>query len=66
MIYILFGKPLFFWLGLLAYSLLLLQIYLGMMLMKGKPVLIYHRLNAGLLFLVVTVHFLLAISLYIK
>lgn len=65
MIIIVLGKPLAFWIGILAFFSLSLQIYLGMKMAKGHPELLkYHRLNAIILFSVVVVHLLLVLALY--
>jgi len=66
MIFILFGKPLVFWAGLLALLSFSLQIYLGVKMIKGQPELLkYHRLNAFILCFIVLVHLILGLMLYL-
>jgi len=66
MIYILFGKPLVFWFGIIAFISFSFQIYSGWQVHKGKYYLFkYHRLNAFILSVIVIVHLLLGLSLYL-
>jgi hypothetical protein len=66
MIFILFGKPLVFWLGLLALLSFSTQIYLGIKMTHGHPeILKYHRLNAFILCFIVIVHLTLGLLLYL-
>lgn len=66
MIIILFGKPLVFWIGLLALVSFSLQIYLGVKMVKGRPdFLKYHKLNAAILCFIVLVHLTLGLMLYL-
>jgi len=66
MIIILFGKPLAFWLGFLALASFCWQIYLGVRMTKGHPEpLTYHRVNAGILTVIIIVHMFFGLSLYL-
>jgi hypothetical protein len=66
MIIILFGKPLVFWVGILALLFFSLQIYLGVKMTKGHPGLLkYHRLNAVVLCFIVAIHLVLGLMLYL-
>lgn len=66
MIIILLGKPLVFWLGLLALLFFTLQVYSGVKMVKGKPELLkYHKTNAIILCLIVAVHLVLGLLLYL-
>ncbi len=66
MIYILFGKPLVFWFGIIAFMLFFYQIYLGLKMAKGNfGLLPRHRFNAFILFAIVIIHLLLGLSLYL-
>lgn len=66
MIYILFGKPLVFWFGILAFVLFSYQIYLGLKMSRGNfGLLPRHRLNAFILSAIVIIHLLLGLSLYL-
>lgn len=52
-----FGRPINVWLGILLGLLLLWQIYLGMMMVRGRMNLLkLHKINAATLFLVALVH----------
>jgi hypothetical protein len=65
MIIILLGKPLVFWLGILAFFSFSLQIYLGVVMVKGRPGLLkYHKLNAAILCSIVAVHIVFGLLLY--
>jgi len=67
MIFILFGLPLVFWVGIVALISFSLQIYLGLKMMHGHPeYLKYHRLNAFILCGIVAVHIVLGLTLYIN
>ena len=62
---LLFGKPLVFWIGLIALLLFSLQIYLGIMMKKGHPEYFkYHGINAFILATIVIVHLTLGLILY--
>lgn len=66
MFIIIFGKPLAFWVGILALLSLSWQIYLGMRMIKGRPGLLrYHKFNAGILIFIVIIHAILALALYL-
>ena len=66
MIIILFGKPLVFWFGIVAFLSFALQIYLGVKMVKGRPDLLkYHKLNAAVLCFIVAIHIILALILYL-
>jgi len=66
MIYIFLGKPLVFWIGIVALASFSYQMYLGMQLKKGRfDLLPRHRLNAFVLSFIVIVHLLLGLSLYL-
>lgn len=65
MIYILFGKPLVFWLGTVAFISFSYQIYLGIKMSRGRlDLLPRHRLNAFVLSVIVIIHLFLGLSLY--
>ena len=65
MIFIIFGKPLVFWLGLITLSSFILQIYLGYRLSHGRSDLFkFHRLNAVILSSLVVIHLTLGFLLY--
>lgn len=65
MVFIIFGKPLVFWFGLITLISFILQIYLGYRLSHGHPELFkYHRLNAIVLMCLVLVHLTLGFLLY--
>jgi hypothetical protein len=52
-----FGRPINVWLGILLGVLLLWQIYLGMMMVRGRMNLLkLHKINATCLFIVALVH----------
>lgn len=67
MVIILFGKPLVFWLGFVVLAALIIQIILGVVMTVGKnyKVLKYHKINAGILVLLVLVHMILGLLLYL-
>lgn len=67
MIYILFGKPLVFWVGIIALISFSYQIYLGVKMTKdGRfDLLPRHRMNAFILSAIVFIHLLLGLSLYL-
>jgi hypothetical protein len=66
MIIILFGKPLVFWVGILALLFFSLQIYLGIKMTKGRRDFFkYHKLNAFILCLIVVVHLIFGLMLYL-
>lgn len=66
MIYILLGKPLVFWVGIIALASFSYQIYLGIKMTKGRfDLLPRHRLNAFVLSVIVVIHLLLGLSLYL-
>jgi hypothetical protein len=66
MIIILFGKPLVFWFGFLAFISFSIQIYLGIKMIKGRPEFFkYHRINAFILCFIVAIHLILALALYL-
>ncbi len=66
MVIILFGKPLVFWVGILASLFFSLQIYLGVKMTKGRPELLkYHKLNALILCFIVVIHLVLGLMLYL-
>gem|GEM_PF-1957082 len=65
MIILLFGKPLVFWLGLMALISFLIQLYLGYKLSHGHPELFkYHLLNAIILSGIVVIHLIFGLLLY--
>jgi len=65
MIVLLFGKPLVFWLGIIVLVFFVLQIYLGVAMVRGNIKLLkYHKLNALVLSLLVIFHLILALFLY--
>lgn len=65
MAFIVFGKPLVLWLGLITLGSFIFQIYLGYRLSHGRSDLFkYHRLNAALLLGLVLVHLTLGFLLY--
>ena len=65
MLFLLFGKPLVFWMGILALILFIGQIYLGVAVTRGKVhFLPYHKINALILSLIVLFHLILALQLY--
>jgi len=67
MIFIIFGKPLVFWLGLITLISFITQITLGYMLSHGRSGLFkYHRLNAIILSCLVLIHLTLGFLLYYK
>jgi len=54
---LIFGRPANIWLGIILGVLLLFQIYLGMMMVRGRMNLLkLHKINAALLLLVALVH----------
>jgi hypothetical protein len=54
---LIFGRPANIWLGIILGVLLLFQIYLGMMMVRGRMNLLkLHKINATLLLLVALVH----------
>ncbi|MFA5942367.1 MAG: plastocyanin/azurin family copper-binding protein [Candidatus Paceibacterota bacterium] len=66
MTFIILGKPLLFWFGLLAIVSLIFQFYLGYKITHGRSDWFkYHKLNAGILGLLVGVHVLFGLSLYL-
>lgn len=66
MIILLLGKPLVFWLGLLALIFFSLQIILGIMMTHGRPHLLkYHKLNAIILSTIVLIHLIFGLTLYL-
>lgn len=67
MIIILFGKPLVFWMGIIALISFSYQIYLGLKMTKGGryDLLPRHRLNAFILSGIVIIHLILGLSLYL-
>lgn len=65
MFYIILGKPLVFWLGLIVLISFITQIYLGIKLSHGRSDLFkYHRLNALILCCLVTVHIIFGLLMY--
>jgi hypothetical protein len=67
MAFLVFGKPLVFWLGLITLTSFIFQIYLGYRLSHGRSDLFkYHRLNAGILVSLVIIHLILGFLLYFK
>ena len=67
MIIILFGKPLVFWLGLIVLVFFILQVTLGVMMTVGKKygLLKYHKINAGILIVLVIIHLIFGLLLYL-
>lgn len=62
---IILDKPLFFWLGILAFLLLLTQIILGIFLSRGNSSLFkWHKIVAVTLLITVIMHGFLALILY--
>jgi len=54
---LLFGRPINIWLGIVLGALLLFQIYLGMMMVRGRMNLLkLHKINAALLLTVAFIH----------
>ncbi len=67
MIFLVFGKPLVFWLGLITLCSFVFQIYLGYRLSHGRSDLFkYHRLNAVVLCCLVAIHLTLGFLLYFQ
>jgi hypothetical protein len=67
MIFILFGKPLVFWLGLITLASFITQITLGYLLSHGRSDLFkYHKMNAIFLSILVLIHLTLGFLLYVK
>jgi hypothetical protein len=65
MVFIIFGKPLVFWLGLITLGSFIFQIYLGYRLTHGRSDLFkYHKLNAFVLSCLVLIHLTLGFLLY--
>jgi hypothetical protein len=65
MVFILFGKPLVFWLGLITLISFVYQIYLGYKLTHGRSDLFkYHKINAIVLSCLVLIHLTLGFLLY--
>lgn len=65
MAFILFGKPLVFWLGLVTLASFITQMYLGFKLSHGRSdFFTAHRLNAGVLACLVMIHLTLGFLLY--
>jgi hypothetical protein len=65
MVFIVLGKPLVFWFGLITLCSFILQIYLGYRLSHGRSDLFkYHRLNAIILSCLVAIHLTLGFLLY--
>jgi hypothetical protein len=66
MITIFLGKPLVFWLGLLALLFFFLQIVTGVMMTVGKryEFLKYHKINVAILIILVLIHAILGLLLY--
>jgi len=61
-----FNLPLTFYVGILTFLLLLFQITLGIMMMKGKVKLLgIHKVNAIILVSIAVIHLYLALRLYI-
>lgn len=66
MITIILGKPLVFWLGLLALIFFLIQITLGILMDKGRKDLYkYHKINAKILSIIVLIHLIFGLTLYL-
>jgi hypothetical protein len=66
MFFIIFGKPLVFWLGLMALASFSWQIYLGYGLTHGHPDYFpKHKINAIILSCIVLVHLILGLLLYL-
>lgn len=66
MIIIFLGKPLVFWFGILTFTSLLIQFYLGIKMVKGHPELLKaHKLNAMVLGTIVIVHLVLGLLMYL-
>jgi len=66
MIFIIFGKPLVFWLGLITLISFIYQIYLGYKLTHGRSDLFkFHRLNAYILCALVATHLIFGLLLYL-
>ncbi len=66
MIFIILGKPIVFWLGLLALIFFLIQISTGILMTKGHPKMFkYHKISAIIFSIIVLLHVLFALSLYI-
>ena len=66
MFFIIFGKPLVFWLGLITLASFIFQLYLGFRLSHGRSDLFkYHRLNAVILTILVLIHLTLGFLLYL-
>ncbi len=65
MAFIILGKPLVFWLGLITLASFIWQLYLGYSLTHGRPDLFkYHKRNAIILACLVAVHLTLGLLLY--
>lgn len=65
MAFIIFGKPLVFWLGIITLFSFVLQIYLGYRLTHGRSDLFkYHKTNALILSCLVFIHLIFGFLLY--
>ncbi|MCX6739532.1 MAG: hypothetical protein NT098_05830 [Candidatus Parcubacteria bacterium] len=65
MFFIILGKPLVFWLGLIALTDFSLQLYLGYKLVHGRPDYFNaHKTNAMVLTSIVFIHLILGLLLY--
>jgi hypothetical protein len=65
MIFLILGKPLIFWLGLITLISFSYQIYLGYMLSHGRSDLFkYHRINAFMLIFLVSVYAILSLMYF--
>lgn len=60
---LLFGLPIFGWLGILLYLMLTFQILTGKRILKIDFK--YHRINGALIFILALVHGLLALGVYL-
>ena len=62
--YLIFGKPVIMYLGILAYILMITTATLGYLVTKGKTKFIYHKWFAISVIILVVIHAILGILLY--
>ena len=66
MIFIIFGKPLVFWLGFITLASMIFQIYSGYMTAHGRPEFFkYHKINILILITLLLVHLTLGLLIYL-
>jgi hypothetical protein len=58
---IILGMPLFAWIGVLVFILIIIQINLGIRMASGKNLLKYHRINAIAITILATIHVVFAL-----